>query len=225
MKLELLAADQLALADVAAREGRDVEAAQLRESAMTLLAAARPVSSNLEMIRRTMPSSWQRTTVLEELMHQARGLANAGTSAQEVKRLFDTGTDGDRVSAIGIMQARPEFADLDCLAAAVMRSRSAFEQYQALRAVDEAVSRLPQDSALRADLLTMVADALARDTLLRDSSDRRHLAERLCIGSVRSTNSLRTARVTCSQASARATLLAAFQDGSLGGQLRAELRR
>lgn len=78
-----------------------------------------------------MPSSWERTAVLEELMHQARGLASAVTSAQDVRRLFDTGTDGDRFSAIGIMQARPEFADLESLTAAVIRSRSAFEQYQA----------------------------------------------------------------------------------------------
>lgn len=179
VKLGLAAADQLARADVAAQEGRVADAAQLRESAMSLLALADPVSSSLERVRRTMPSSWERTAELEKLMLRARALATADTSPQEVRRLFTSGGDGDRISAIGIMQARPEFADADCLTDAVVSSRSAFEQYQALKAVDAAVSALPDGSPVRDALLAMVADALSWDSVLPSGSDRRGVAEQI----------------------------------------------
>ncbi|ATG50116.1 hypothetical protein CFK38_00200 [Brachybacterium vulturis] len=179
MKLVLVAAEQLARADAAAGEGRDADAARLRESAKTLLAMAGPVSSDLEKVRRTMTSSWERVATLEALMSQARTLANTDISAQDVRRLFYTNTEGNRITAIGIMQARPELADMECLTDSVHKSRSAFEQYQALRAVSETVSQLSDGSPLRDNLLAMVEEALTRGVISPGDSDRRELAEQI----------------------------------------------
>ena len=179
MKLVLVAAEQLALADAAAGEGRNAEAARLRESAKTLLAMASPVSSDLERIRRTMAPGWERTNTLETVMGRARALANTYTSAQDVRHLFFAGTEEDRITAVGIMQARPELADVECLTDAVLHSRSAFEQYQALSAVLENVSLPPDGSRRREDLMAMVGEALSGGSISPGESDRRDLAEQI----------------------------------------------
>lgn len=179
VKLELLASKQLDEADIAEQAGRVEEAARLRESAAMLLAASGSVSSRIEDVRQRMPSSWERTEVLEQLMRQARELAPSVSSAEDVDHLFETGRDGNRMAAIAVMQARPEFARPTALAAGVMDSRSAFEQYQALRAIELALLRLPHDSQLRPELFSIVENAMRLNSDLQESSDRRTLAARI----------------------------------------------
>lgn len=77
------------------------------------------------------------------------------------------------------MQAWPDLADITCLTDAVRRSRSAFKQYQALRAVKEAVSRPSDGSPRRDDLIAMVDEALTQGSVSPGDSDRRELAEQI----------------------------------------------
>ncbi len=133
------AAKQLEQAGMAEARGNVDEAHRLRESARILLdGAAPPVSTRLNT-RQTEEPGQKLTGMQHLLMSHTRALAVASTSADTVRALFGEGSDGDRLTAIAIMQARPELADPKTLKAAVVDARSAHEQYQALVAIEKVV--------------------------------------------------------------------------------------
>lgn len=66
-------------------------------------------------------------------MARARRLgAEQASDAAEVARRLREGTDEERITALAMMQARPELRDVDAAFAAVEHPRSAFEQYHAM---------------------------------------------------------------------------------------------
>ncbi|WP_121194153.1 hypothetical protein [Motilibacter peucedani] len=171
VKVLLRKADsKFAQAALAERAGRSEDASRLRGEGQQLLAAAHSLGSEYERVRGAHESGATRTQLMETLMSQGRALAPQLTDVQQVRSAFSAGGDGDRISAIAMMQGRPELADLDCLLDAVEHSRSAFEQYQALKAV-----RMLLDGGLDARQQRSVLDVLERSSF--DGHDRRWFAD------------------------------------------------
>lgn len=120
-----------------------------------------PQALYLEYARlRQRPSSWERTAALQRLVDQAQQLARRGRyTAAKVQALWRSSHDGRRIVAVGVMQARPDLGDVAILAESITAPRSAFEQYQALRAAAGVVRHL--GAAARERLVTAVTDARA----------------------------------------------------------------
>lgn len=174
------AAKQLEQAGAADARGDHDQAQRLRESARILLDGTAPVSTRLDTLLTQEPGP-KRTGMQQLLMSHTRALAQASTSADTVRALFGEGSDGDRLTAIAIMQARPELADPKTLTSAVVDARSAHEQYQALVAIEkvvDAASESPESEAL----VNVVREALHTDAGVSDSTNRRAVAERIVGG-------------------------------------------
>ena len=75
----------------------------------------------------------ERTRALETVLDEARRMAaEMPLAAAEVLRWLREGSDEQRVTALAIMQARPELRDFDAMLETIAGSRSAFEQYHAM---------------------------------------------------------------------------------------------
>jgi hypothetical protein len=89
-----------------------------------------------------------------------------------VRPLFQTGRDGMRLYALGLMEADPALSDLWSVIDAIDASRSAFEQYHALL-----VARSATRSALDPQTSGALRDAIVRALDSRQTGeDRRQLA-------------------------------------------------
>ena len=167
-------------ARVEAREARatgDVDRAEMLEQrADHLLAAAGDVGRRYEHLRSTEPSGWTRTSRMEDVLRDARALDAKSLTAEDVERIFATGTDGNRVVAIALIEEEPRLAVATVLVDAIVHSRSAFEQYHALSAAERALELLPADE--RASLLKAVKSVLD-GRLGETASDRGRVARRI----------------------------------------------
>ncbi len=133
LRLRAAAAAKYALAERSERAG-DLDAAdRLRVEAEALMAAAGPIAAEYGQVRARMPGGRERTHEMERVIEQARQLAATQPfEPAELARWLRRGDDNERITALAMMQARPELGDLDGVLAAIADPRSAFEQYQAL---------------------------------------------------------------------------------------------
>jgi len=121
-----------------------------------------------------MPPGPDRTYRMTLVLTRARNLGRQAV----VDRQRLAGYDGQRIVAIAVMQGRPELADATALTGIVRDSRSAFEQYAALEALQGAVSRLSPEQR-RTVGEAMRAELSKPDTRLQPGTDRYRLAQRL----------------------------------------------
>jgi hypothetical protein len=91
--------------------------------------------------------------------------------------LFDSGSDGERIFAIGLVQGKPELANRKLLADTIAHSRSAFEQYHGLRATEAAWGLLARDD--RAELLLGIDRQVALQKELQTDTDRATVIARI----------------------------------------------
>jgi hypothetical protein len=184
VKLQLEAAAVAATAKLqAARQaeqaGHRELAETLRDEAQLLMSAVQPVAAQYENVRLRESSSWDRTAKLERVMQQVREMAPSDfADPGSVSRLFDSGTDGNRIAAIALMQANPALASTRITLAAIRNPRSNFEQYHALRVAEAVVARDPEGPDA-CELLAAVAQALHNRQLGSADSDRNALARRI----------------------------------------------
>ncbi|WP_255949057.1 hypothetical protein [Streptomyces odontomachi] len=174
LRLRAAAADRYQLADASELAGDQDTADALREEARVLLRAAGPLAAEYGTIRSTMRSGSRRTRAMEDLVTTARRLAERGSfTPDEVRGLLRGGTDGDRVVALAMMQARPGLRDLDAALDAVAAPRSPFEQYQALALAAKMVDDLDTDDLRR------LADTVRAERAgsLRRNAERSALAD------------------------------------------------
>lgn len=149
-----VALSKLAAADRAEAAGDVATADRLRGEAADLLEEARSLATRYKTIRATKASSWERTAQLEALLRQSHALA-ATYSPKAVRELFRSGDEGNRIIALGMMTANPDLADAEVVAQAVSNSRTAFEQYHALKAAETLANLRP-----RAEGMALVREAL-----------------------------------------------------------------
>jgi hypothetical protein len=174
LKLELAAAaiSTLEAAKDAEQQGRPEVAEALRNQAQSLISAVEPLALKYEHLRREIPSGWNRTVELERLTaDQGKLLAPSYPDVASVERLFDTGTDGYRFSAIAIMEQNPAVASPRAVAAAVQDPRSKFEQYHALKVIEAMAIRDPLSPKL-AELRSVIASELSGGNLGSDEPPR-----------------------------------------------------
>jgi len=115
------------------------EAQQAREQ-LTKLAGV------YEGLRRGMDPGTKRTVSLTSVVTQARALAErAGYGSKEVGDLFAGDSEGARIVSLAIVQALPNPTFFDLVLQSISHSRSAFEQYQALLAMERLRPKLNAD--------------------------------------------------------------------------------
>lgn len=143
LKLRAAAAERFALAEESERRGETAMADQLREEAQILMGAAKPLADNYRSVRSSMSPGPERTRAMEEVVAQARRLASeASFEPTAVLRWLREGTDGERITALALMQAKSELRHFEAVLAAVEVPRSAFEQYHAMRLLRDMITDL-----------------------------------------------------------------------------------
>jgi hypothetical protein len=103
---------------------------------------------------RELPPGPLRTAEMESIVNAARQAATSPDwTAQQVRQLFNEGSAGARIFALGLMQGNPALAEFATVLAAIDESKSAFEQYEGLilarmmlDSLDESQRQLLHDS-------------------------------------------------------------------------------
>jgi hypothetical protein len=151
LKLRAAAADKYALAEASEEAGNEDLAEQLRAEARTLLeAAAGPVAANYRAIRWSMEAGPERTMALEAVVAQAHRLATEQSfEPDQVRDWLRHGTEEERITALAMMQARPDLRDFGAVVATIDDSRSAFEQHHAMRLALDMVDSLDEVQRIR----------------------------------------------------------------------------
>jgi hypothetical protein len=164
-------------AEDAERKGQSEEASKLRGQAALLMLAAHPVASELDRLRRELSPGPERTRLLDGHVQIARQAAegfrdDAGPALED---LFETGTDGERMFVIGVMQGKPQLASAQVAEAALVHNRSKTEQFHALRLIAEMIKINPKSTEV-ARLRRIVEEMLA-DEKFAEGTGRRSVAE------------------------------------------------
>lgn len=163
-------------ADELELQGDTAGAEHLRGEAERLLLQASPAARRYEELRRTRPSGRQRNVEFRELVDEARKFSREKhPSADVVRSMFERGGDGDRVYALVLMHEDSAAGDLSCVVEAISASRSAYEQYWALRTAEKMVRRL--NSSERKQLADAIRQEMGR--YLTPSSDRYGMAQNI----------------------------------------------
>jgi hypothetical protein len=178
-ELVLTAAKLRTAAQDAERKGRSEEAEVLRGQAELLLLAAQPVASAFERVRQEMSPGPERTVRQESLIKMAREAAHgfSDDAGPAVEKLFDAGTDGQRIFAIGVMQGKPKLASTRVVETALKDSHTAFEQFQALVLALEMVKHDPESKETR--LLRSLIEQMRAEGKFADGTDRGGVARRI----------------------------------------------
>ena len=116
------------------RRSGDVEAAKALERAADIVGDRRAgVVRSYQKVRTSMPAGPERTAMMDRIIAEAGKEAyTLDIEQDEVLGLLWTGSEGARVWALGVLQARPEFATPRAVLEAVQRPDQMFDQYQAL---------------------------------------------------------------------------------------------
>jgi hypothetical protein len=128
-----------------------------------------------EQLRNAMPPGRARTLEMTRLMARSRRAAKDSplTAADAATRFF-AGSEGERIEVLGIMQGNADLRDLDVALEGVRASRSAFEQYQAIRLAQQMVPNLDPDQ--RAELASTLEQHRGEGTWIVPGTDRWYLS-------------------------------------------------
>jgi hypothetical protein len=160
---EPLANTIAALQDVEARvpPGRRPEAKRIRdelegELATVLTDADTPEeflidqANRYEELRRRLPSSYDRTFEMTKIVARCRSVASRlANRVITAARFFERGSEGGRIVALAIAQAQPDPRLFDLCVDALARPHSAFEQFNALLALQQLVPMLSRSQRER----------------------------------------------------------------------------
>jgi formylglycine-generating enzyme required for sulfatase activity len=95
-----------------------------------------------ERIRARMKSSDPRTVLMTALVTRAQQLAPARGAGQIGEQLFNEGSDGSRIAGIALAKKEPQRGHVEMVLEGIAKSRSAFEQFHALRLCESIFSQL-----------------------------------------------------------------------------------
>jgi hypothetical protein len=130
----------------AARRDDDLELSTVAEQTML---PQESIATAFNHVRATMKPSRLRTLEQESMIARARSSAAQSTiTIQQAREQFGR-TDGDRIEILGLMQGSEALRDLDMAIEAISASRSAFEQYHALKLARMMLPRLDQSDRNR----------------------------------------------------------------------------
>jgi hypothetical protein len=171
-KLQLRIVEQLRRrADEAEARGDHTVADALRAEAQALLDEARPVAASYEQLRQSLAPGPERTAKLEQRVAQARAAARGkGHEPAEVRQLFDSGSEGNRIYALGLMLEDARLRDFAIALDVIERSRSAFEQYYGLYLAQLMLPALTNEQ--RRELETMLTKRPGKAAHIKPGTDR-----------------------------------------------------
>lgn len=178
--------------DTAAATAPARERAGIQDSVRTMvssLAGASPtqdphaalfeLANGYENIRASQPASSQRTVAMSETVARMRAagekLANPGAV---IEKLFQNNTDGSRIAMLALIRNDPDPRYLDMVLRVVSDARSPFEQFQALKALEEMRPKLDENArAVARTAVQSVWDANGQG--VKDDFSRKSLALRM----------------------------------------------
>jgi hypothetical protein len=151
-----------------------------RDQGSAYLTTLRTLARTYERLRATLPSSSQRTFEMSKITAEARAIAQATliTSADAIS-LFQEGREGSRVVALAVMQAKPDPAYFPLVLDAIDHSRSAFEQYQALRTAQVLLPMLSAEQKQQLAQVISHQQSGQPGTHITPDSDRRPLSDNI----------------------------------------------
>lgn len=115
------------------------------------------LAQEYDAIRLRLQKGDYRTRKMNTLVTQIRALSDkAAYSTQEIQMLYRSGNDGQRVAALSLLRGNPDMACLELVLDAIGHSRSAFEQYTALRLASDMLDIL--DQADRQKLVSVIEE-------------------------------------------------------------------
>jgi hypothetical protein len=172
------ALDALRAAKEARAKGDPARADELTEVAERLLTPAGKAADRYNAIRASRRGSPARTLEFERIVDEGRRLGrDPATDPSTIHAIYRRGTEGDRVQVLGILQVRPEFADVSLILPSIEQVESPFEQYHALRVAEAAAGLL--NSGDRDRLVAAIEVQRAKGGMIRPGSDRWALSERV----------------------------------------------
>lgn len=189
------AADVLALVDRPDVQGDIVQSVAQRLSA-TSEAPTDPQqfmfqkAAEYERIRNELPPNDQRTREMSRIVAEVRSATRGkGLPPNVVRSLFNR-SDGGRVVALANLGANPDPTLVDIVRDGVVNSRSAFEQYHALRAAEALTPLLPETD--RGQLADAIRSEMGEGPgeHIRPDTDRWPVAERV-LGVLGSSDTIR----------------------------------
>lgn len=139
-------------------------------------------AQDYERVRKVMSWGRERTVQMGTILAQVRALSQKANYKPEIiKKLFDTGADGNRIVALGLMQVFRYPQLVDIVLDSMRDPRSAFEQYQALRIIENMVASLNENN--KQQLLEILNDQRSGQPgkLITKDSDRWGISERILI--------------------------------------------
>jgi hypothetical protein len=176
VKLRAAAEAKFALAEDYQHQGKYATADRLRAEGNALLDAAGPIASEYRKLRGSMPVGKERTAALEGLVERARKLADKGRyEPAEVSSWLRGSSEGNRIIALVMMEAKPELRDVDAVFAAVKDPSSAFEHYHAMRVAECMIADLDADQQRR--LAELIKEA--RSHVFGPEASRWRLSDRM----------------------------------------------
>lgn len=137
------------------------------------------LAARYEALRRNIPPGRDRTRLMTQIVFEARALARADLDPPTDVEAFRRAGDGERVTGLALVQGAPAAAAFDVVLEAIAHSRSAFEQYTALSAIESLIAFVGggEQPRLRAVLDDQMRGGAGR--FITPDSDRWQLAQRL----------------------------------------------
>lgn len=114
------------------------------------------------------------------ILSQMRGLYyNLNYRPEQIIKLFRTGSEGNRIAALALAKVKPDAAYFDMLIEALRGTKSAFEQYQALSAIEQLFPQLSenQKGVLKSAITGQKGEGPGR--FINPGTDREAIADRL----------------------------------------------
>jgi len=138
------------------------------------------LSREYERIRTFSSSGKDRTVKMGAIISQMRSLYyNLNYKPENIIKLFKTGSEGNRIAALALAKVKADASYFDMLIEAVRSSKSAFEQYQSLSAIEQVFPQLSEDQ--KAVLKTAITEQMGEEPgkYISPGTDREAISERL----------------------------------------------
>ena len=141
------------------------------------------LAKEYERIRARMKAGDARTILMTALVTRAQQLAPTRGAAQIGDQLFNEGSDGARIAGLALARKEPQRGHVEIVLDGIAKSRSAFEQFHALRLCELIFSQL--DATAR-DRIQAVIKSQLNVTITRDDSSRWTLAHQILAPALKS---------------------------------------
>ncbi|MGA7237991.1 MAG: SUMF1/EgtB/PvdO family nonheme iron enzyme, partial [Bryobacteraceae bacterium] len=121
-----------------------------------------------ERTRARMKAGEPRTVLMTAMVTRAQQLAPARGAGQIGEQLFNEGSDGARIAGIALARKDPQRNHVEMVLEGIAKSRSAFEQFHALRLCESIISQL--DATARDRVQAAISSQLNVTIMAADES-------------------------------------------------------